>query len=212
VNPDFRAQLKERLNPLLRGVGFFGSGTTFRRLSDDVIRLVHVQGSRYGGSCCVNLAMHLTFLPTVLGDPTDPKKITEPLCEFRKRLAPDGRSDHWWDYGATEQEAAASVESLVDLFRRVALPHFERFRTFPGPFAGITPQVIISGDFRLLPGNMTAARAALVMARISAHLGQQGQAREFAEVGLASLGPTATMGASVARDLATIAKESAGIA
>jgi hypothetical protein len=87
----------------------------------------------------------------------------------------------------------------------IAIPHFERFRTFPGRFAGITPQILASGNFRLLPGDVTAPRAALAMARIAAYLSHADQAREFAEVGLASLGPRATIAVGVARDLAAIA-------
>ena len=90
MTPAFRERLKIKLAPLLRGHGFSGSGVNFRRHVGDVIQVLNIQGSRYGGSCCVNLAVHLTFLPTVLGDAPDPKKITESLCEFRKRLAPDG--------------------------------------------------------------------------------------------------------------------------
>jgi hypothetical protein len=93
MTPEFREQLKRKLAPLLRGHGFSGSGVNFRRHVGDVIQVLNIQGSRYGGSCCVNLAVHLTFLPTVLGDPPDAKKITESLCEFRKRLAPDGEFD-----------------------------------------------------------------------------------------------------------------------
>jgi hypothetical protein len=210
MTPEFRAGLKEKLAPILRAQGFLGSGITFRRQVGEVLQVLNVQGSRHGDSCCVNLGMHLAFLPTVLGDPADPKRITESLCEFRRRLSPVGESDHWWRYGADAGEASRSVENLVDLVRTVALPHFEYFRDFPGAFEGITPTTIASGDFRTLPGNVTAARGALVMARIATHLGNRDRAREFAEVGLASLGPSATMGVGVARDLATLARHPGG--
>ncbi len=207
MTSEFREELKRRLAPLLRAHDFSGSGATFRRRIGDVIQVLNIQGSRHGGSCCVNLGMHFAFLPTVLGDPPDPKKITESLCEFRKRLAPVGESDYWWEYGSNVQEAARSVDRLVELTERIALPHFERFRDFPGFFEKITPQIIRSGDFRMLPGNVTAARGALVMARIAAHVGEQNRAREFAEVGLASLGPGAIMGVGIARDLAAFATQ-----
>lgn len=207
MTPEFRAGLKGKLAPLLRAHGFSGSGVTFRRHTDAVIQLLHVQGSRYGGSCCVNLGMHLTFLPTVLGDPPDPKKITESLCEFRKRLAPDGQSDCWWSYGSDERAIARSVDNLVDLTQIVALPYFERFRAFPAAFERITPQDIASGDFSLLPGHVIGARGALAMARIAAHLGNPDRAREFVEVGMASLRPNAVFSEGVARDLAALARQ-----
>ena len=203
MTPEFREQLKTKLAPMLRADGFVGSGVTFRRLRGEVIHLLHVQGSTYGGSCCVSLAIHLTFLPTLVGRPTDSKKITENHCEFRKRLAPEGQSDCWWKYGSDEHEATRSVDDLVDLIRRVALPHFDRFGKFPQCFENISPLVLASGDFRALPGNMGAPRAALVMARISAHLGRPDRAREFAEVGLASMSGHA--GSGIARDLESLA-------
>jgi hypothetical protein len=193
------------LAPLLREHGFSGSGVTFRRHSGEVIQLLHIQGSRSGGSFCVNLGLHLAFLPTVRGDTPDPRKITESLCEFRKRLAPEGQSDYWWNYGADARDAASSVDHLVNVTLQVGLPHFERFRYFPGPFDGITPQILAAGDFTMLPGNVTAAGGALAMARISAHLGRRERAREFAAVGLASLGPSAIMGMGIARQLAALA-------
>ena len=204
MTPEFRSQLKEKLAPFMRAAGFSGSGATFRRSAGDVIQLLHVQGSRYGGSCCVNLGIHLKFLPTVLGHSPDPKKITEPLCEFRRRLAPEGQADCWWNYGDDEHEAARSVDNLVALVRRLALPHFDRFGAFPESFERITPQALASRDFSMLPGNMTAPRAALVMARIAAHLGRADRVREFAEVGLASVG---AKGVGIARDLAALAAQ-----
>ena len=61
MTPEFRAHLKGKLAPLLRGAGFSGSGVTFRRQTGDVIQVLHVQGSQHGGSCCVNLASTSRF-------------------------------------------------------------------------------------------------------------------------------------------------------
>ena len=59
--------LKHNLAPLLRSDGFKGSGKTFRRFENELIHVVNIQGSRYGSMCCVNLAVHLSFLPTAGG-------------------------------------------------------------------------------------------------------------------------------------------------
>ena len=209
MTPEFRTQLRTKLAPLLRAEGFSGSGVTFRRVRGEVIQLLHVQGSRYGDSCCVELCVHLTFLPTKLNHPADPKNIRFADCEFRRRLAPEGESDYWWAYGSNEVEAAGSVARLVDSVQHSALPHFDRFGNFPGWFEGITPQVIASdsyGDFGVLPGDLTVARAALAMARIAAHLGRPEHAQEFAEVGLASL--SGRSGVAIASSLAALAGRS----
>ena len=162
-----------------------------------------MQGSRYGDSCCVNLGIHLTFLPTVLNRFADPRKITESLCEFRRRLAPHGQSDCWWRYGDNESEASRSADKLVEVVAHAGFAHFDRFRTFPVSFEGITPQALAAGDFSILPGDITRTRAALAMARIAAHLGQTERARQFANVGLATI--TGMAGAGIARDLSVLA-------
>jgi hypothetical protein len=51
----FHDLLKRDFAPLLRGDGFKGSGTTFRRISGEVIHVVNIQGSKYGGQCCVGV-------------------------------------------------------------------------------------------------------------------------------------------------------------
>jgi hypothetical protein len=46
--------LKRDFFPLLRADGFKRSGNTCRRVKGDRIDVINVQGSRYGGKCCVN--------------------------------------------------------------------------------------------------------------------------------------------------------------
>jgi hypothetical protein len=98
----FHQLLQRDFLPILRAEGFKGSGTTFRRIKGDLIHVVNIQGSRYGGQCCVNLAVHFSFLPTAGGQlVTDPKKVKEYECVFRDRLHEAQESDHWWTYGET---------------------------------------------------------------------------------------------------------------
>jgi len=187
VTPAFKSHLKTKLAPLLRDHGFRGSGLTFRRLSDVVLQVVHLQGSRAGDSCCVEIGTHLTFLPTVLEEIADPKNITVHACEFRRRLAPDDAADHWWSYGKTDPDAALSVDQLVTTYATVGTKRLEQYRVFPGPFASMTPELLKQGDLSLLPGPTTVARAALTMARISLHRSMPEQARDFVNVGLEDL-------------------------
>src|SRR5579875_1395554 len=115
----FHHLLKRDLFPLLRAEGFKGSGTTFRRIKNEIIHVVNIQGSRYGGECCVNLCVHLSFLPIPGMDRlTDPKKLKEYECCFRNRLHEAREDDHWWSYGTTEAEAEASLANLIATYRR----------------------------------------------------------------------------------------------
>jgi hypothetical protein len=185
----FHQLLKRDFSPLLRADGFKGSGKTFRRVKGERIDVINVQGSRYGGQGCVNLAVHFFFLPSEGGGRvTDPKKFKEYDCAFRERLHEANEADHWWTYGSSDAEAEVSVASLVDMYRRRGALFFDRFEPFPEVFERIMPAELNAGDFSILPARMTGVYAALTMARIMKHLARQEKSRAFAEVGLQHLG------------------------
>jgi hypothetical protein len=185
----FHHLLKRDFSPLLRIDGFKGSGGTFRRIKGDRIDVVNVQGSRSGGKCCVNVAVHFSFLPSEGGGHVeDPKKLKEYSCTFRDRLHEVSESDHWWTYGASDAEAETSVASLIDMYRRRGALFFTRFEPFPEVFERVSPAAMDAGDFSNMPTAMTGVYAALTMARIMKQLGRREKCREFAEVGLRHLG------------------------
>jgi hypothetical protein len=186
----FQELLKQDFFPVLRADGFKGSGTTFRRVGADRIDVVNVQGSRHGGKCCVNVAVHFPFLPSAGGiSVSEPKKLKEYECAFRNRLHEENESDHWWTYGTTDSEAKASLASLVDIYRRRGALFFAKFQPFPQVFEQITPAEMDAGDLsNMPPGNLTQVLAVLTMARIMNHLGHHEKCRGFAEVGLRHLG------------------------
>jgi hypothetical protein len=174
-----------QLVPVLRGDGFRGSGRNYWRTAGEFIHLVDVQGSQSGGRCAVNLGIHLTFLPVVGGDAVpEPRRLREVDCEFRTRLAPAGRSDCWWRYGADAGEAEEQVRDLVGLYCSVGRPHFDRARSFPEPFRSITIEQLEAGDLARFPGRTSLVRACLVQARVAAHCGRPVEAAEFARFGL----------------------------
>ena len=184
----FLAQFKSVVVPVLRDEGFHGSGQNFRRRVKEVIHVVNVQGSRYGGRCCINLGVHLTFLPTVTLALPDPAKITEPDCEFRTRLSEADGFDRWWPYGESEQDAEDSVTSIKQTYLKFGREFFARFLVFPGDFTKITPENFDKKSSReYLPGQ-TVVRTLLALARINAHLGNRSYASQFATIGIANLG------------------------
>jgi hypothetical protein len=167
----FHQLLKRDFSPLLRADGFKGSGTTFRRIKDDAIHVLNIQGSRYGGQCCVNLGLHYSFLATAAGRPvTDAMKVKEYECNFRDRIHEAHESDHWWAYGATEAKSEANVANLIDMYRRRSASFFKKFEPFPDVFEKITPTDLDAGDLSKLPTAMTQLHAALTKARIMKHL------------------------------------------
>lgn len=184
----FHRLLKRDFSPVLRADGFMGSGNTFRRVKGERVDIVNVQGSLYGGKCCVNLASHFSFLPVGGGCATDLATLKQSDCTFRDRLHEASESDHWWTYGASDAETESSVASLVELYRRRGTLFFGKFEPFPEAFEQITPAEMDAGDFSRMPAAMTGVYAALTMARIMKHLGRLDKCRAFAEIGLRHLG------------------------
>lgn len=85
----FYGHIKEKLAPLLRQEGFQGSGQHFRKVKGEVIHTVNLQNNKYGGSCCLNLGVHFTFLPVCWDSRQMPdlKKFKEIDSEFRLNQA-----------------------------------------------------------------------------------------------------------------------------
>lgn len=200
----FHSQAKLVLKPALVADGFRASGTTYRRLFGEVIHVFTLQGSVHGGQCCVCLGIHLTFLPIVgSADACDPAKISEPECEFRTRLATRGETDCWWSYGATEGEARASAESILRLYREVGIPYFQRFSTFPDDFIRVSLPMLASDAPLPFPGRSTEVRRALALSRIALRTVRVADARQFAEFGLARVGPAVALKNEFRKILAT---------
>lgn len=195
----FHQLLKRDFSPVLRADGFKGSGNTFRRIKGDRIDVINVQGSRYGGKCCVNLAAQYSFLPSMGGGRVaDPKNLKEYECTFRDRLR-EATEDHWWSYGATDAEGEASVASVIDLYKRRGAFFFGKFEPFPEVFERVTAAQLDVGDLTKLPSAVSVVYAAVTMARIMKHLGHREKCREFAEVGLRHLGRAVGLKAELER-------------
>lgn len=186
----FQRCFKEVVAPVLKQDGFHGAGTTWRRLNGEVIHLFNIQGSRYGGECCINLAVHLTFLPTVgTNEAVQPKTITEPLCEFRKRLASESKADQWWNYGHSEEDALGACNSMLSLYQTQGRLFFERLSVCPHDFLRISPdQLSNESALRKLYGFSSTVRLALTLGRIASRFGRHELARCYAEFGLANVG------------------------
>lgn len=193
--------LKSEFAPKLRAIGFSGSGQNFRRFRDEVIQVINIQVNKYGGSCCVNLGLHLTFLPIAGESPlTNPKKLRASSCEFRWRLAPPGATDYWWGYeeslaahlpfgmeGGKGREPIEKARDLIKTYEAYGEPRFQSVMTVEDIAQLFQPDDIGSGKPLPLYG-YTHIRGALTMARIQRYLGNEKLTRQFAEVGLEKIG------------------------
>jgi hypothetical protein len=190
----FHETLRTEFAPRLREVGFRGSGQHFRRIRGEIINAVNVQANRHGGSCALNIGLHLTFIPDGLEKLPDVKTVKEIDCEFRNRVGPNGEQDFWWEYGDSEDAAQPSAEHLIATYFAVGEKRFQKFETIES-IARMCPLELLkkggrsfcgSNAFGNMPG--TATRMALAMARIHKHLGDDRLAKEFAVRGLADVG------------------------
>src|SRR5262245_14058697 len=113
------------LAPELRVDGFTGSGRTYRRVANQWIQVVNVQGSRQGGSFAINLALHPLGLPDVIGRPVNPKALAQDACELRRRLT-EGERDHWWLCYGDRDSMNEAVQSATLVYQQFGRPLLHR--------------------------------------------------------------------------------------
>ena len=184
--------------PVLRDDGFRPSGRNFRRIRGDLIHVVNIQGSRHGGQFAVNMGVHLAFLPDVLGAAVDAKRLTEPQCEFRRRMAASG-VDQWWTYGSDAGDVDAAVEDAIAVYRVHGREQLDALDAYPESFANVTPSSLATGAADLGGFRSTLVRMCLAFARIRSHEGAVQSAREFADLGLAQLGQASALRVALER-------------
>jgi hypothetical protein len=185
--PRLEVSIKNHFSPLLREDGFAGSGRTFRRTVEDVVQVVNVQSSRYGGEFAINLALQPLAIPDALGNSPDPKKITESLCEFRRRLAESG-ADQWWQHDATQTGMDRAVREAAEVYVRVGRMLFDGTSGPTSALHAISPAQLEKSKFYLNGFGTTKVRLALALARLRKANGNLAEAKEFADYGLARVG------------------------
>lgn len=183
VAPRLEPALRTALAPVLRRDGFRGSGRKFHKQSGPWLTLLNVQGSRYGGSFAVNLAIHFAAAPNLLGNLPDPAKMTEAHCEFRRRLSQDG-ADMWWKHESSSQSMLEAVKSATEMYEYVG----RRYITSAiATLKAITPEALAEGKYNLHGFRTGRPRLGLALARIRRLQGKVDESRKFAECALRHL-------------------------
>jgi hypothetical protein len=188
----FYKLLREDLYPKLRKCGFKGSGQHFKRVDGDVIHAINIQNDKYGGSCCLNLGLHLSFLPIAWpqGQMPELDKIKEVDCSFRKRLTPKEKSDYWWKFKGSGLFSSKSetVEHLVSTYFEEGETEFEKYDTVDKVASMIPMNRIESDEYIQVFGGVVPVHGALTMARINKHLNRVKLCRDYARLGLKVMG------------------------
>lgn len=190
--PRLEISIRAHLAPVLRKDGFLGSGRTFRRVQGDLVQVINIQGSRYGGEFAVNLAIQPLAIPDGQGNTPDPKKILEYQCELRRRMTESG-ADQWWKHGDSQEGMDNAVKAATDVYERIRRQLFERMSGPASPLYTMTPKELESSREPLNGFGTTAARLALVLGRMRKVAGNQADATAFAECGLRCISERATL-------------------
>jgi hypothetical protein len=185
--PRLESSIKDHLSPVLKSDGFFGSGRTFRRISGDLIHVVQVQGSRYGGRFAVNLGIQPESIPDVAGNSPDATKIKAELCEFRRRLS-EAKSDQWWDHAGSKESMDAAVRAAASVYATIGQRLFAELSGPESPLHKVTPAQFEAGLYSFSGFGSTKVRVARSLALMRQSLGNLTDADAFARIALASLG------------------------
>lgn len=181
------SSIKDHLSPLLKSDGFFGSGRTFRRISGDLIHVVNVQGSRYGGEFAVNLGIQPQCIPDVVGNSPDATKIGAELCEFRRRLSETG-SDRWWKHDGSKESMDAAVRAAASVCATIGRRLFAELTRPESPLHTVTPAQFEAGHYSFSGFGSSKVRMARSLALMRRSAGNLADASAFARIALANLG------------------------
>ena len=171
--------MKETLQNLgahIRALGFKGSGQNFRRVEDDYLFIINIQGSRSGDVFYINLGAQPTFIPAECDAALSTLKEYE--CVMRRRVGNE------WMWSLNGEERLALIHQL-DVEQK------EFFETVSDLRAAIARDSIDELLRKFSMGN-PPARAALHLARAAASLGHTATAKALVERGLALAGERAT--------------------
>lgn len=184
--PRLESSIKDHLSPVLKSDGFLGSGRTFRRISDDLIHVVQVQGSRYGSKFAVNLGIQPRRIPDVLGNSPDATKISVELCELRRRLS-EATSDQWWEHEGSKESMDAAVRAAASVYSTIGRSLFSRLEGPESPLHKVTPRQFEAGQYDFSGFGSTKVRMARSLALLRQSIGNPVDANAFARIALASL-------------------------
>ena len=181
--PRLETALRSILVPILKKDGFRGSGRKYYKHSGQWLQLLNVQGSRYGGSFAVNLAIHYATAPDLVGNPPDPAKMTEAHCELRRRLAED-RADMWWKHESSTESMFEAVQSASAMYEKVGRKYFANaIETLDS----MTAEALSHGSYDLQGFHPGVPRLGLALARIRKLQGRATESQMFAAVALRNL-------------------------
>jgi hypothetical protein len=175
-----RGDVKEvlkRVAPILREIGFRGSGQNYRKSEGDFVFVVNFQGSRWGDSFYVNLGAQPVFIPAE--GYADLEKLKEYECMLRRRVGKE------WPWQMSD-ELFASLGATITSAQAEFFGNAQTLRTALGTDS-------VDELLRRFCSGTTEARATLHLARAASKLGHVDKARKLVDRGLELAGDGATI-------------------
>jgi hypothetical protein len=169
-------EILQNLGAHIRSLGFKGSGQNFRRVEDDYVFVINIQGSRSGDVFYVNLGAQPAFIPAECDAPLSTLK--EYQCVMRRRV---GKEWKW----------AMDDRTRLALMHQLDVEQKEFFGQVSKLSKAIADDAVDELLLRFSMGN-PPARTALHLARAAAFLGHTAVANALVTRGLALAGENAT--------------------
>ncbi|OMF67259.1 DUF4304 domain-containing protein [Paenibacillus sp. FSL R5-0766] len=195
---DFRKLIRVYFAPKLHEVGFMGTDHHFVKTTDNhFIYTLVIQADKSGGSCVMEMGVHLDFLPNSIGEFKSSNEITTYDCEFRKRLNKKANwlkrfftveHERWFQYGKTEDDAIVTINEMKKLFLDQGMSYFSQFND-PRMITSISLAEIIARSKKIEDfGAPLDLRLVLLIARTHKFLGNDRDAKVYAHWGLNNIG------------------------
>lgn len=185
----FWENIKKHVEPILYDHRFEGTKGCYRKCVNEIINFIWIQEHSDKSKFCVNLGVHLSFLPAVPGSKIIPfNEMDQAHCEIKKRLVPShDLVDYWWLFS----ELNDSMLEVLDAYQTDGVQFFNRFSNYPSDWQNFTVGNVKDPSFTTLLPGVTKVRAALMFARIHKQLGDLSKCKEFANLGLEVAGKMA---------------------
>ena len=180
-------EILQYLGAHIRALGFKGSGQTFRKIEDDYVFVINVQGSRSGNVFYINLGAQPTFIPAE-GEAVV-STLKEHECVMRRRVGGEWK----WDL---------NDEARLALIQQIEAEQKAFFGTV-GLLRTAIAQDAVDELLRTYSMGNPPARAALHLARAAAFLGHTATRHALVERGLMLAGERAT---GLIHDLQSVAQ------
>jgi hypothetical protein len=169
-------EILKKVSPILRALGFRGSGQNYRKTEGDFVFVINFQGSSSGDRFYVNLGAQPVFIPAEVN--ADLTALKEYECVLRSRVGTE------WPWQMSDQ----AFDSLTAEINSAQAAFFGNAQTLRSALAIDSPEELL----RKFSSGTTPARATLHLARAATRLGHIETARRLVDCGLELAGDRAT--------------------